>query len=1362
MPRIIVLFTLLTLLFVFCGAQNNYPQVVKPNVSPSLKFTQNNGQWLDQILYKATLDGGALYVERDGLTFDFYDKKKYRDLHHGGILKSAYKDFNIQCHAYKMEFLGCNEAARVDKYQQGTDYENFYLGNDKSKWKSQVNNFHELWFRSLYPNIDYEVITAVNGIKYNFHVYPGGDSKSIQINYKGIKSIKLKEGSLLIDLEVNGVREQKPYAYQIINGKVIPVICEYQFKNKILGFNFPNGYDKNFELVIDPLLVFAAQSGSSADNFGATATFDAAGNLYAGGTVYGQGYPTTLGAYNVNFSGPTANSSSNTDVSITKYNPTGNALIYSTYIGGSQTEVISSMIVDGSDNLCIYGATGSSNFPTLSGAYDNTFNGGVFLSFIYNGTSYNNGTDIYVTKFNSSGSALLASTYIGGSGNDGVNHVNHTSLIGNFGGGPVYEYVMDSLQYNYGDQYRGEIQVDVTNNIYIVSSSRSSNFPIVNGYDNTLGGKQDAVVIKFNPGLTQVIYSTYLGGNKNESGNSLIVNNNFEVYVTGGTCSNDFPTTTGANSTVYNGGKADGYVTHLNASGNALLHSTYIGTNDYDQSYFVQFDKYNNIFVYGQSLGNMPIVNSGTLVPFSVLGTHQFVTRFNASLSNKTLSMVFGHFLNAIDISPCAFAVDKCNNLYLSGWGGNIISGPAMSNMPMFLPTQSTTDGYDFYFMGLDSNFVLKYGSYFGGVQSQEHVDGGTSRFDARGKIYQSACAGCGGHDDWPVTNGAWPNTPGNQNHSSNCNNGVVKLDFQLQISLSTIHTGTLSGCAPLAVTFTNASPPTNSGASYVWHMGNGISFTNVPNPSSTYTAPGVYTVALVTNDNLTCNKKDSTITYVTVFPGPSISINTQYNPCSNTVALSGNAIGNLSSNPYSWNFGDGSPTTTLAIVSHTYTSNGTFTLTFSATYASGCTGNKTATISLLNFTSSATGAASVCVGNSITLNAQGGTNYIWTPSVSLNSGSVASPISTPASTTIYTVSIINNSTGSNCSRTHTLQLDVRPTPTANFSYSLNPCGGGAYFTDQSKDNVTNWFWIFASGKTSTVQNPYYFYTTGGTYTISLTSSNAYGCKDRKEIQLQIDEPPTVSAHNDVQICRGDKVQLSASGGVSYDWSPKTGLTAYDIANPIATPLSTTAYSVIITTTGSVNGKTCSFLLSTDITVDVLSSTPISAYANPVTVVMGNSTNLYYVGEPGASISWLPPNLVTPTNAYTVTSKPIKSTTYTVIARRGACVENLQVVVDAYTDGCIDKDTFIPNTFTPNGDGENDVLFVRGLKVTELYFAVYNRWGEMVFETNDIHKGWDGRYKGKSAESGVFGWYLKAKCFNGQESFRKGNVTLVR
>jgi gliding motility-associated-like protein len=1339
-------------------------RVVIPHVSPSLRFTENLGQWQDNVLCRAQLDGGQLYLEKNCLTFNFYDKKKLSALHHGGIGKEVYKDFNIKGHTYRVLFEGSNPSPVLEKLQAGKDYENFYIGKDQKKWKSEVKNYHQVWLRNLYNDIDYEVFTAAGRIKYNFHIKAGANAAAIKLRYEGVDKLKLKDGVLYVGLSINSVTEQKPFAYQMINGKFLRVTCNYKLNGNVVSFDFPNGYNKNYELVIDPLLVFAAQSGSTTDNWGSTATFDNQGNLYAGGTTTGSGYPTTIGAYDNSYNS-TANFDYNWDIVVTKYNSSGTALLYSTYLGGGLVDVISSMIVDNSGHLCLYGATGSSNFPMVAGAYDTTFNGGPSLYLARSATYYPNGSDIYLAKFNSGGTALLASTYIGGSDNDGVNHTN------SFAPWPwsanIFDYREDSLCSNYGDQNRGEIQVDVTNNIYITSSTRSSNFPTINAFDNSLGGKQDAIVAKFNSGLSQLLFSTYLGGSSNDCGNGLLVNDNLEVYVTGGTCSNNFPATSGAFSTNYNGGKSDGFIAHFNVTGNQVLEATYVGTSSYDNSFFIQSDTAKNIYVYGQSLGNMPVMRlSVPGLPYNNPGRHQFINRFNKTLSIRNLSTVFGSKTNDIDISPCAFAVDKCNNIYISGWGGRLwpLEVP-MSNMPLVQSTQAFTTGYDFYFMGLDMDASsLLYGSYFGGSNSKEHVDGGTSRFDPRGRIYQSACAGCNGNDDWPVTLGAWPNIPGNSNQSTNCNNGVVKLDFLLQLTIATINTATFTGCAPFTASLVSANPPLNSGATFLWDLGNGLTFTTQTIPPVTYLAPGIYTVTLEINDNLTCNKKDKTTTYITVLPQPSVILSTVFTPCTNTVNVSQVSSGNFSTNPFVWNFGDGSPTITLNNPPvHTYTANGTYTISFTAKDKIGCSTIKTATVNIFDFVPKVNLPDTICYGKSVTVNASGGTSYSWLPINSLNNGTSASPVATPSLSTIYTVVITNNTPGYNCAKTLTTQLDVDPTPTVNFSYTVNPCGGGVYFKDLSINEIESWKWTLNATKTSTVQNPYNFYFTGGTHTVTLESTNVYGCKSANDSVIKVLTPSDiVSAKGSTLICKNDKAPLSAEGGLSYVWTPSVTLDFPAIASPIAIPLKTTEYSVNITTGTSNNGKACEYLLTALVNVEVLSSVPIKAKANPELIVRGDQSTLTYLGDPGAIVTWFPAASTKPSVGYVVTAEPQNPTTYTVVASKGPCTETITVQVDAYSAGCLVADVFIPNTFTPNGDGSNDVLYARSGKIDELYFAVYNRWGEMVFETKDKSKGWDGTYKGKALDVGVFGWYLKAKCVNGEETFLKGNVTLIR
>lgn len=404
-----------------------------------------------------------------------------------------------------------------------------------------------------------------------------------------------------------------------------------------------------------------------------------------------------------------------------------------------------------------------------------------------------------------------------------------------------------------------------------------------------------------------------------------------------------------------------------------------------------------------------------------------------------------------------------------------------------------------------------------------------------------------------------------------------------------------------------------------------------------------------------------------------------------------------------------------------------------------------------------------VCVSQNVVLtdqSTQNPTSWNWqTPGANTSSSSINNPTISFSSPGNYSVSLTSsNSVGA--SNTVTKTIVVNPNPIADFSYSTNPCGGGVYFTDLSESEIVDWQWTFTSTNSSLLQNPYYFYNNGGIYPVKLTSTNIYGCKHSIQQTITINNPPTLSINYSLSICKGDTVQLLADGGSSYTWTPNQQLNYSNVSNPIANPLSSTEYSVMITTTEATGSITCDYLLTTFVEVNQLSKSHLSVSADPRTITAGNPSTLIYNGDLGAHVSWLPETI--PSIGYTVQAYPQKSTTYTVTTALGACTETLLVYVEAYTEGCGDNDVFVPNTFTPNNDSKNDVLYVRGIKVTDLYFAVYNRWGELVFETTDKTQGWDGTYKNKNVDVGVFGWYLRVKCINGEETIKKGNVTLMR
>ena len=1326
-----------------------------------IRFTENKHQWEDFILYRAQLDGGALYAQKKAITYGFYDKETYRNIH-GNPKAKPIKE--IKTTGFQVLFTNANADVNIESAIASKDYNNYFIGNDKSKWASNVKNYQKLLYKNLWQNINLEMLGQDNSVKYNFYIQPGADAANIQLHYDKAEKIYLHKKQLIIKTSLNELVEHEPYAYQIIDGKTIDIPCNFQLKKNTVSFSFPKGYDKNYELVIDPVLVFSCQSGSVADNFGMTATYDAQGNLYSGGTVFGFGFP-TVNAYDSTFNGSTSYVDGMTDVVITKYDSSGLFLHYSTYLGGyNSSEIVTSLIVDNQNNLYLYGATGSNDFPMTSQAYDNTFNSGTYLTFEFNGTTFNQGTDIYVAKLSAGGNQLLASTYIGGSGNDGVNtNVITTYTLNYLGSGYIYtltESKADSLQYNYGDQYRGEIQLDNVGNPVICSSSRSSDFPTKNAFDNTLGGMQDAVVFKFDQNLSQLQWSTYLGGSNNDAGYALFVAANNEVYATGGTRSNDFPATAGAYQTSYGGGKADGYIAKISAGGNSLMSATYFGTSNYDQSYFIQLDNDQNAYVYGQSLGSMPVLNAG----YSNTNGKQFISKLDSSLSTLIYSTVIGNGQPLINVSPAAFLIDCSENVYLSGWGGNIIYGPGLFNMPLTANAyqSSDPDGYNFYLMVLSKNVMqLLYGTYFGGAQSHEHVDGGTSRFDKKGIIYQSVCAGCGGNQDFPIyPSNAWPGTPGTPNHNTqnnNCNNGVFKFDFEYNAPKAIITDNYSSGCAPLTVAFNNNSL---SYGNYLWNFGGGDTTSTILNPVKTYTAAGTYTVTLLVK-GVCIVGFDTTKTVITVLASPQASYTTLYDSCKNSITINNTSSISSGSISYNWNFGNGQTSTSANPGSISYLP-GTYTTSLIAS-SGNCadTIKQVVTFSLTPMQSFPDTA--FCLGGSIQLNASGGITYTWQPAASLSNANIPNPIATPSVTTIYTVTIPQtDGAGRVCNFKLYDTITVYPKVTAAFTHAVNSCGNTVTFTDSSYTGVNSWHWNFGDTLIDSVKNPTHSYTHPGSYTVTLVANNQYNCPDSVSEIISLVGFNPISISKSTTVCKNIQVQLTASGGISYTWTPAGNLNNGNIYNPIATPTATTHYTLYLSQVNS-SGDTCISTLHTNITVPVYTSSVLTTFAHPDTIIDGNSSQLgAYVS--GGNIIWYPDYNLSSDSSLNPVATPHHTTTYaaTYVDSHGCVFPLSKLTIYVLADGCNENTVFIPNTFTPNGDGKNDVLYARSSFIYDIHLVIADRWGQIVFETYDITKGWDGNFNGKPCNPDVFGYFITYKCNNGKDSFKKGNITLVR
>ncbi|MGZ3943263.1 MAG: T9SS type B sorting domain-containing protein, partial [Bacteroidia bacterium] len=310
---------------------------------------------------------------------------------------------------------------------------------------------------------------------------------------------------------------------------------------------------------------------------------------------------------------------------------------------------------------------------------------------------------------------------------------------------------------------------------------------------------------------------------------------------------------------------------------------------------------------------------------------------------------------------------------------------------------------------------------------------------------------------------------------------------------------------------------------------------------------------------------------------------------------------------------------------------------------------------------------------------------------------------------------------------------------------------------------VNSWDWSFGDGDSDQVKNPVHSYSNPGTYTITLVANNQYGCPDsiKKVVALVGFNPIATSGGG--YICAGGSIQLHASGGISYTWSPAAGLDDPNSPNPIASPTATTHYTVAIT---MISGSdTCVAIKHSNTTVSIAtySASVLTAFAHPDTLYPGQSTQLGTYA-PGGTVVWNPPYNISNVNSNNPTAWPGHTTTYSAIYTdgHGCSFPIAAVTVYVIVKECDDKAVFVPNTFTPNNDGVNDVMYARSNLVEDIHFVIADRWGQIVFETYDITKGWDGVFKGLPCNPDVFGYYITYTCNNGKKSFKKGNITLIR
>ncbi|MFZ6050490.1 gliding motility-associated C-terminal domain-containing protein [Halocola ammonii] len=1423
---------------------------------PGIGFIENQNQFHENVRFQAQFNNYTVFLENNRFTFLL---ESAEDLHARHDIQKASQEekekFFVRAHTYRVSFLGANENVATEK-ESPHDYTlNYFLGSDESKWASGVRSYEKVRYLDLYEGIDLHAGIDEGNLKYDFVVNPGADPNSIVLDFEGLDNISIVDDELVLTTSLGEVRELQPYAYQ--NGLVgkRQVMCEYVLEGNRVWFNFPEGYDENTELVIDPVVIASTLSGTPgfSSNYGHGATFDLAGNIYSHAIAFGSQYPTTTGAMQTNSGG------GSTDIAISKYNPTGTDLIYATYIGGNGGDYPHSTIASQFQELYVYGTTDSNDYPTAANAYDSDFND--------NGSTFGQ-TDIVITKISADGTQMLGSTYVGGSAGDGRNN--------------------NSL--NYGDVYRGEIVLDEFGFPYISSSSSSDDFPTTAGaYQTAHQGGQDAVVFKMNTDLSEMLWSTYLGSSNEDTGYGLRATDNGEVVVCGSTLGSDFPTTDGVyqNSMANADGTLDAFIARFSADGSQLLISTFVGTSETDQAFFIDLDNDEDVWIYGQSQGEWP--TEGDV--YSTDNGGLFVSKFTPDLDELLISSRIGPGTGFNgDAVPVAFLVDRCDRIYICGY--NASSGFELTDDALY-----TTGGFVLCAWEEDMS-ELAFSTYYGG----NHVDGGTSRFDKSGIVYQGVCSGGG----FPTNADAWAT-----GQEPGWDIGVFKIDFELSGVNAAITTeDDISGCAPHEVQFNNFSV----GDQFEWDFGDGSPVSTEEEPTHTYTEPGEYTISLITTDSLSCNLADTAYLYIEIgspesfqpeftyevdcqtqsiilnnetgadfldyewdmgdgtilteespehtFDEPgvyNVVLTATDNACDNTEVAeaeieildalqadisneSVEACGeinvdfeNLSNGQtYEWDFGDGA-TSDEVNPSHNFTGPGIFSVTLTAFNDETCNSTDTDTITIAVGAEQTIEAAFSVIqtdceqfiietqnestGNFLSFDWQmgDGTSYPEEEEVEHQYDAIGN----------YAITLSIEDTL--CSITDEVVLDVLVSNEVAANVQLDSAEGCPPFEVEFSNSmaVQESFWDFGDGTTSTDAAPVHIFETPGQYEVMLVVYGSESCPGQDTAYTSITvidtEVEALFSSEQSGLCddfMADFTNLSQGNNLNLSWNFNGTQVQNEEEYTHTFPAGGT-YTVTLTATEPV----CSVSDSYTEEVTIIEGFDMTIGPDRDICYYENSVMLDTGLDPeGMNFEWSTGDLDTPEIEVSTPG------TYSVTVTDGTCIDQSEVEIGQGTEfegaysveicegvsnvidipaygqsyqwetgqttneiyitragnygysfidagGCTQSDTvfvtallpeaslYIPNAFTPDGDGVNEVFQVVGDEIERFEMRIYNRWGQVIFKTEDHTEVWDGSVNGGDhyVQDGLYSYMVtvKSTCKADEEVYY-GNITVLR
>jgi hypothetical protein len=667
-----------------------------------LRFEANQGQKNSQAQFSARVNGYDLFLTSTEMVL-LLDKPPGPVAPHGSGHGTVVPP--LDRYVVRMQLVGAKPNASLTGVGPQGGSINYFVGNNPANWLRNVPSYAQVAYANVYPGISALYYGNQSGsVEYDFTVTPGANPATIQLAFTGASGVSLdRHGDLVLHTPFGDVVEHAPVAYQAVNGINLTVPSKYVVADAgHVGFQLGT-YDQTLPLVIDPSLSFSTYLGGSADDESNAVAVDSQGNMYIAGMTRSADFPTTFGivqggtagsakvfvskinslgtmVYSTYLGGNgddvalglgvdgngnayvTGHTNSSTfpiqggfqsslgmgasqNAFVVKLSPNGQALVYSSYLGGGGSDTANGIAVDSSGNAFITGQTTSTNFPTIQGAYK---------------TSLSGAQNAFVSEVNAAATTLVYSTYLGGRGSDAGNG----------------------------------IAIDGNDNAYVTGSTSSSDFPTLNGFQSIYAGKtSNAFLTEIKTGGGSLVYSTYLGGSGADSGNGIALDGSNNVYLTGSTGSSDFPVRNASQtklaSTINGGSNAFVAKVAPPASSGAsaiLAYSTYLGGSNSDAGNSIAVTAQGVAYVTGSTDSpDFPTVNAIANMTSGYLGgTEAFVAKFPTAAG---AGPAYADYLGgSMDDVGTGIAVDVGGNAYVTG-------RTSSTNFPTFNPIQGSLGG---------------------------------------------------------------------------------------------------------------------------------------------------------------------------------------------------------------------------------------------------------------------------------------------------------------------------------------------------------------------------------------------------------------------------------------------------------------------------------------------------------------------------------------------------------------------------------------------------------------------------------------------------------------------------------------------